>query len=195
MSVCRESFSDFDEGNLAFWRWGAQESMEFFSPFLPFLEVKESCCMVRVAGQEIAGTGGDPNSQGSTGRGLQLVSPIPAQLIWAFSIRSRKFHVHTSFYLNCGKLDKSEVFVIPVQRWKLSKWAAKNMSWPSQVLYESLQQNISVLVDLRCVCQPPPSGLSTQMCKMTHVQEFCWIPGWNAATEELEPCSCWTAHC
>lgn len=41
--------------------------MEFFSPFLPFLEVKESCCMVRVAGQEIAGTGGDPNSQGSTG--------------------------------------------------------------------------------------------------------------------------------
>lgn len=71
--------------------------------------------MVRVVGHEIPGIGRDPSSQASTGsgRGFQLLSPLP-QLIWVFSIRSRKFHVHTSSYLNCGKLDKSEVFVIPV---------------------------------------------------------------------------------
>lgn len=72
--------------------------------------------MVRVVGHEIPGTGGDPSSQANTGsgRGLQLVSPFPAQLILVFSIRSRKSHVHTSSYLNCAKLDKSEFFVIPV---------------------------------------------------------------------------------
>lgn len=96
--ICRESFSDFDEENLTFWKWGAQESMGFFPPFLPFLKLKGSCCVVRVVGHEIPGTGGDPSSQASpgSGTGLQLVSPFPAQLIWVINIRSRKFHVHTS---------------------------------------------------------------------------------------------------
>lgn len=73
------------------WHFGSEVLKNpwlFFSPFLPFLKIKESCCcVVRVVGHEIPGTGGDPSSQASPGfgRGLQLVSPCPTQLPCASS--------------------------------------------------------------------------------------------------------------